>query len=64
MSDTGRPARLPAAACAAPAAAQVPLPALRPDVLDPAGAALWMSTGMLLSGCAVGLLLDRLVWTS
>ncbi|MFI9750596.1 hypothetical protein [Streptomyces collinus] len=64
MSDAGRPARLPAAACAAPAAAQVLLPTLRPDVLDPAGAAPWMSTGVLLAGCAVGLLPDRLVWTS
>jgi hypothetical protein len=58
------PVRHLAAACAAPAAAQVLLLALRPDVLDPAGAALWMSTGVLLAGCAVGLLLDRLVWTS
>ncbi|WP_369197085.1 hypothetical protein [Streptomyces djakartensis] len=58
------PARHLAAACAVPAAAQVLLLALRPDVLDPAGPALWMSTGVLLAGCAVGLLLDRLVWTS
>ncbi|WP_051814801.1 hypothetical protein RFN58_27235 [Streptomyces iakyrus] len=58
------PVRHLAAACAAPAAAQVLLLALRPDVLDPAGAALWMSTGVLLAGCAVGLLLERLVWTS
>ncbi|MEU0169105.1 hypothetical protein ABZ214_27255 [Streptomyces iakyrus] len=58
------PVRHLAAACAAPAAAQVLLLALRPDVLDPAGAALWMSMGVLLAGCAVGLLLDRLVWTS
>ena len=58
------PVRHLAVACAAPAAAQVLLPALRPDVLDLAGAAFWMSTGVLLAGCAVGLLLDRLVWTS
>ncbi|MFF9027829.1 hypothetical protein [Streptomyces iakyrus] len=58
------PVRHLAAACAAPAAAQVLLLALRPDVLDPAGAALWMSMGVLLAGCAVGLLLDQLVWTS
>ncbi|MFD5232000.1 hypothetical protein ACFWJ5_26365 [Streptomyces qaidamensis] len=58
------PVRHLAAACAVPAAAQVLLLALRPDVLDLAGPALWMSTGVLLAGCAVGLLLDRLVWTS
>ncbi|MEV0240329.1 hypothetical protein AB0I06_10425 [Streptomyces sp. NPDC050674] len=58
------PVRHLVAACAAPAAAQVLLLTLRPDVLDPAGAALWMSLGVLLAGCAVGLLLDRLVWTS
>ncbi|GGS81927.1 hypothetical protein [Streptomyces violaceus] len=58
------PVRHLAAACAAPAAAQVLLLALRPDVLDLAGTAFWMSTGVLLAGCAVGLLLDRLVWTS
>ncbi|MGK5697331.1 hypothetical protein ACSNOJ_31340 [Streptomyces sp. URMC 128] len=58
------PVRHPAAACAAPAAAQMLLPALRPGVLDPAGPALWMPTGVLPAGCAVGLLLDRLVWTS
>ncbi|MFD8154089.1 hypothetical protein ACFY3O_16735 [Streptomyces sp. NPDC001046] len=58
------PARHLAAACAAPVAAQVLLVGLRPDVLDPTGPALWMSTGVLLAGCAVGLLLDRLVWTS
>jgi hypothetical protein len=58
------PVRHLTAACATPAAAQVLLPTLRPDVLDLAGAAFWMSTGVLLAGCAVGLLLDRLVWTS
>ncbi|MFC9128950.1 hypothetical protein ACFT4A_19155 [Streptomyces sp. NPDC057099] len=58
------PVRHLAAACAAPAAAQVLLLALRPEVLDPAGLAFWMSAGVLLAGCAVGLLLDRLVWTS
>ncbi|MFJ7332156.1 hypothetical protein ACIQU3_02725 [Streptomyces sp. NPDC101110] len=58
------PVRHLAAACAVPAAAQVLLLSLRPGVLDPAGAAFWMSTGVLLAGCAVGLLLDRLVWTS
>ncbi|GAA2902292.1 MULTISPECIES: hypothetical protein [Streptomyces] len=58
------PVRHLAAACAAPAAAQMLLLALRPDVLDLAGEAFWMSTGVLLAGCAVGLLLDRLVWTS
>ncbi|MFE0471276.1 MULTISPECIES: hypothetical protein [unclassified Streptomyces] len=58
------PARHLAAACTVPAAAQVLLLALRPDVLDLAGPAFWMSTGVLLAGCAAGLLLDRLVWTS
>ncbi|MFC9679944.1 hypothetical protein [Streptomyces sp. NPDC056948] len=58
------PARHLAAACAVPAAAQVLLLTLRPDVLDLAGPAFWMSAGVLLAGCAVGLLLDRLVWTS
>ncbi|MFC9505595.1 hypothetical protein [Streptomyces sp. NPDC057002] len=58
------PARHLVAACAVPAAAQVLLLTLRPDVLDLAGPAFWMSTGVLLAGCAVGLLLDRLVWTS
>ncbi|MEU4483629.1 hypothetical protein AB0H94_01865 [Streptomyces purpurascens] len=58
------PVRHLAAACAAPAAAQVLLLTLRPDVLDLAGPAFWMSAGVLLAGCAVGLLLDRLVWTS
>ncbi|MET9389846.1 hypothetical protein ABZY20_05425 [Streptomyces sp. NPDC006624] len=58
------PARHLAAACAVPVAAQLLLFALRPGVLDPAGVAFWMSAGVLLAGCAVGLLLDRLVWTS
>ncbi|MGC0205945.1 hypothetical protein [Streptomyces levis] len=58
------PARHLVAACTVPAAAQVLLLALRPDVLDLAGPAFWMSTGVLLAGCAAGLLLDRLVWTS
>lgn len=58
------PVRHLVAACAVPAAAQVLLLTLRPDVLDLAGPAFWMSTGVLLAGCAVGLLLDRLVWTS
>ncbi|MFJ8592765.1 hypothetical protein [Streptomyces sp. NPDC093598] len=58
------PVRHLAAACAAPAAAQVLLLTLRPGVLDLTGAAFWMSTGVLLAGCAVGMLLDRLVWTS
>ncbi|MFF7792253.1 hypothetical protein [Streptomyces sp. NPDC007991] len=53
-----------AAACAVPAAAQVLLLTLRPGVLDPAEPALWMSTGVLLTGGAAGLLLDRLAWTS
>ncbi|MGX1560818.1 hypothetical protein [Streptomyces sp. NPDC055506] len=58
------PARHLVAACAVPAAAQVLLLTLRPGVLDLAGLAFWMSTAVLLAGCAVGLLLDRLVWTS
>ncbi|MEU6176872.1 hypothetical protein [Streptomyces coeruleorubidus] len=58
------PGRHPAVACAAPAAAQVLLLSLRPGVRNPAGPALWMSTGVLPAGCAVGLPLDRLVWTS
>ncbi|GHD10982.1 hypothetical protein GCM10010313_33600 [Streptomyces violarus] len=58
------PVRHLAAACAAPAAAQVLLLALRPGVLDLSGQAFWMSAGVLLAGCAAGLLLDRLVWTS
>ncbi|MFB6843424.1 hypothetical protein ACFCXS_00920 [Streptomyces sp. NPDC056373] len=58
------PVRHLAAACAAPAAAQVLLLSLRPGVLDLAGAGFWMSTGVLPAGCTVGLLLDRLVWTS
>ncbi|MFI6806895.1 hypothetical protein ACIBO6_17985 [Streptomyces luteogriseus] len=58
------PVRHLAAACAAPAAAQVLLPALRPGARDPAGAAFWMSAVVLLGGCALGVLLDRLVWTS
>ncbi|MDN0195441.1 hypothetical protein [Streptomyces sp. S.PNR 29] len=58
------PVRHLAAACAVPAAAQLLTVSLRWDVMSATGAALWMSTGVLLAGCAVGLLLDRLVWTS
>ncbi|MEU0217290.1 hypothetical protein ABZ281_20155 [Streptomyces sp. NPDC006265] len=58
------PVRHLAAACAVPAAAQVLLPARRPSALDPTGAAFWMSAVVPPGGCAVGLRLDRLVWTS
>ncbi|MFI8190950.1 hypothetical protein ACIF8T_19410 [Streptomyces sp. NPDC085946] len=58
------PARHVAAACAVPAAAQVLTLSLRWEAMSPAGTALWMSTGVLLAGCAAGLLLDKLVWTS
>lgn len=53
------PARHVAAACAVPAAAQLLTLALRPDVVSTVGLAFWMSTGVLLAGCAMGLLLDR-----
>ncbi|MFC9908800.1 hypothetical protein [Streptomyces sp. NPDC127197] len=58
------PVRHVAAACAVPAAAQLLTVTLRWDVVGVASLALWMSTGVLLAGCAVGLLLDRLVWAS
>jgi hypothetical protein len=58
------PTRHVVAACAVPAAAQVLLLTLRPDLLDLAGPAFWMSTGVLLAGCAAGLMLDRLVRAS
>ncbi|MER7972971.1 hypothetical protein ABTX35_28910 [Streptomyces sp. NPDC096080] len=58
------PVRHAAAACAVPAAALALALALRPHSPAPAGTALWMSTAVLLAGCAAGLLLDKLVWTS
>ncbi|MET8247727.1 hypothetical protein ABZV31_26975 [Streptomyces sp. NPDC005202] len=47
------------AACAVPAAAQVLTLSLRWDRTGFTSLAFWMSTGVLLAGCAMGLLLDR-----
>ncbi|MFK0167214.1 hypothetical protein ACIQU5_00270 [Streptomyces sp. NPDC090306] len=47
-----------AAACAVPVAAQLLTLALGRDRTGPGTSAFWMSTGVLLAGCAVGLLLD------
>ncbi|MEU2727600.1 hypothetical protein ACIP68_22640 [Streptomyces griseoviridis] len=58
------PVRHPVAACAVPVAALLLASALRPEFLAPAHGSLWMSTAVLLAGCAAGLLLDKLVWTS
>ncbi|MCX5050726.1 MULTISPECIES: hypothetical protein [unclassified Streptomyces] len=52
------PARHVAAACAVPAAGQLLVLSLRPDLTNVSGLALWMSTGVLLAGCSMGLLLD------
>lgn len=48
-----------AAACAVPAAGQVLVLSPRPDLTTVSGLALWMSTGVLLAGRSMGLLLDR-----
>ncbi|MFI1162505.1 hypothetical protein ACH4UM_02600 [Streptomyces sp. NPDC020801] len=53
------PVRHAVAACAVPAAAQLLTLSLRWDRAGPASLAFWMSTGVLLAGCAVGMLLDR-----
>jgi hypothetical protein len=58
------PVRQVAAACAVPAAAQVLMLSLRWERTGFGTLAFWMSAGVLLAGCVVGLLLDKLVWTS
>lgn len=58
------PLRQVAAACAVPAAAQLLTLSLRWERTGFGTPAFWMSTGVLLAGCAVGLLLEKLVWTS
>ncbi|MDG9716344.1 hypothetical protein [Streptomyces sp. DH24] len=52
------PVRHAAAGCAVPAAAQVLTLSLHWDRAGPATLAFWMSTAVLLAGCAVGMLLD------
>lgn len=53
------PGRHVAAACAVPAAGQLLTLSLRPDLVTVSSLALWMSTGVLLAGCSIGLLLDK-----
>ncbi|MFF4251465.1 hypothetical protein ACFY1L_09675 [Streptomyces sp. NPDC001663] len=53
------PARHVAAACAVPAAGQLLTVSLRPELANVSSLALWMSTGVLLAGCSMGLLLDK-----
>ncbi|MEU6255570.1 hypothetical protein [Streptomyces sp. NPDC047043] len=53
------PARHVAAACAVPAAGQLLTVSLRPELVSVSSLALWMSTGVLLAGCSMGLLLDK-----
>jgi hypothetical protein len=53
------PGRHVAAACAVPAAGQLLTLSLRPDLVTVSSLALWMSTGVLLAGCSMGLLLDK-----
>jgi hypothetical protein len=53
------PARHAVAACAAPAAGQLLTVSLRPELASVSSLALWMSTGVLLAGCSMGLLLDK-----
>jgi hypothetical protein len=52
------PVRHAVAGCAVPAAAQVLTLSLRWDRVGFASTALWMSTAVVLAGCAVGMLLD------
>ncbi|MEV8595870.1 hypothetical protein [Streptomyces sp. NPDC052012] len=54
----GMPWRHTVAACAVPAAAQVLTLALHGDRAGLGSLGFWMSTGVLLAGCAVGMLLD------
>ncbi|PZH03705.1 hypothetical protein C1I97_20090 [Streptomyces sp. NTH33] len=53
------PARHAVAACAVPVAAHLLTVSLRWERTGLSSLALWMSTGVLLAGCAVGMLLDR-----
>ncbi|MFB7457383.1 MULTISPECIES: hypothetical protein [unclassified Streptomyces] len=53
------PARHVVAACAVPVAAQLLTLSLRRERTGLSSPALWMSTGVLLAGCALGLLLER-----
>ncbi|MET7381026.1 hypothetical protein ABZT08_19765 [Streptomyces sp. NPDC005526] len=53
------PVRHTGAACAVPAAAQVLTLSLRWERTGFGSLAFWMSTAVLLTGCAAGLLLDR-----
>ncbi|GGL76853.1 hypothetical protein GCM10010129_20770 [Streptomyces fumigatiscleroticus] len=52
------PVRHAAAACAVPAAAQLLTLSLHWDRSGPSTLSFWMSTGVLLAGCAVGMLLE------
>ncbi|MFK4144124.1 hypothetical protein [Streptomyces sp. NPDC004065] len=61
------PLRHAVAGCAVPAAAQLLTLSLHWERTGASSLSLWMSTGVLLAGCALGMLLDRwrfLVWTS
>ncbi|MFJ2717084.1 hypothetical protein [Streptomyces sp. NPDC087437] len=53
------PARHAVAGCAVPVAAQLLTVSLRWERAGPSSLAMWMSTGVLLAGCALGLLLER-----
>ncbi|MFB6956957.1 hypothetical protein ACFCYB_07905 [Streptomyces sp. NPDC056309] len=53
------PARHAVAACAVPVAAQLLTVSLRWERAGLSSPAMWMSTGVLLAGCALGLLLER-----
>lgn len=54
------PSRHAAAACAVPVAAQVLTLSLHWDRAGVGTLAFWLSTGVLLAGCVLGVLLDRL----
>ncbi|MFE7229481.1 hypothetical protein ACFY3J_07035 [Streptomyces sp. NPDC001231] len=53
------PARHAVAACAVPVAAQLLTVSLHWERAGLSSLAMWMSTGVLLAGCALGLLLER-----
>ncbi len=53
------PARHAVAGCAVPVAAQLLTVSLHWDRAGLSSLAMWMSTGVLLAGCALGLLLER-----
>jgi hypothetical protein len=53
------PVRHTVAACTVPAVGQLLTAPLQPDPASTSGLALWMSAGVLLAGCSMGLLLDK-----